>query len=236
MKRYLELGCAYGGMVFAVLFGIGFVGLAHFVPPLDPNATAEQTAAVFRDNTNGIRTGLLLSYIGCVFYLAFGASINAETQRIVSVPTVLLKLQSAAFSASILLIAGPIMVWLAAAFRPESNQSAELVQALNDFGWISFLFGWVPFVTWYMATGAAILCDTQGNDRVYPRWSGYLSLALGLGQTSASLLIYFKTGPFAWNGLFSWWLPATEFFLWFIVITVLTVKAINKRYRAAGSC
>ena len=94
MNRYLELACAYGGMIFAVLFGIGFLGLAKFVPPLDPAATAEQTAALFRDNVNGIRTGLLVSYIGCVFYLAFGASINAETQRIVGVPKVLVKLQS----------------------------------------------------------------------------------------------------------------------------------------------
>lgn len=236
MNRNLELACAYGGMVFAVLFGIGFVGLAHFVPPLDPNATAEQTAAVFRDNANGIRSGLLLSYIGCVFYLAFGASINAETQRIAGVPTVLLKLQSVAFASSVLLVAGPMMVWLTAAFRPMSY-SAELVQAMNDFGWISFLFGWVPFVTWYVATGAAILCDTSttDTDRVYPRWAGYLGMMLGLGQTSASLLIYFKTGPFAWNGLLSWWLPATEFFIWFVVITALTVKAINKRYREAGS-
>ncbi|MEC9357980.1 MAG: hypothetical protein VX836_08930 [Pseudomonadota bacterium] len=233
MTRHLELACAWGGMIFAVLFAIGFVGIAHFVPPLDPNATAEQTAAIFRDNANGIRTGLLLCYIGCVFYLAFGASINAETERIPGVPAVLLKLQSAAFAATVLLIAGPFMIWLTAAFRPES-QSAELIQALNDLGWISFLFGWLPFVTWYMTTGAAILCDTRTTDPLYPRWAGYLSLVLGLGQTSASFLIYFKTGPFAWDGLFSWWLPASEFFLWFVVMTVLSTKAINRRYRESA--
>lgn len=234
MKRYVELVCAWGGMIFAVLFAIGFVGLAHFVPPLDPNATAEQTATIFRENTDGIRTGLLLCYIGCVFYLAFGASIGAETQRISGVPAVLRKLQAAAFAASVLLVAGPFMAWLTAAFRPDTYPP-ELIQAINDFGWISFLFGWLPFVTWYMATGLVILCETHTDDPVYPRWSGYLSLALGLGQTSASLLIYFKTGPFAWDGLFSWWLPASEFFLWFIVITVLTTKAINKRYRVENS-
>ena len=233
MNRYLELACAYGGMIFAVLFGIGFLGLAKFVPPLDPAATAEQTAALFRDNVNGIRTGLLVSYIGCVFYLAFGASINAETQRIVGVPKVLVKLQSAAFSSSVLLVAGPMIVWLTAAFRAEDQPSAELIQALNDFGWISFLFGWVPFVTWYMATGAAILCSTDTKNPIYPRWAGYLGVMLGLGQTTASLLIYFKTGPFSWDGLFAWWLPATEFFLWFVVMTILTDKAINRRYAAA---
>jgi hypothetical protein len=49
---------------------------------------------------------------------------------------------------------------------------------------------------------------------------------------SATFLIYFKTGPFAWNGVFSWWLPATDFFLWFLVMTVLTTRAINSKYRS----
>lgn len=232
MRRSIDLACAWGGMVFAVLFGIGFVGLAGFVPPLDPANTAEQTAAIYRDNAGSIRTGLLLCYVGCVFYLAFGAAINAQTRRIPGVPQALPKLQSAAFSASVLLIAGPFMIWWTAAFRPESY-AAQTVQMLNDLGWICFLVGWLPFVTWYMATGAAILCDS-GADPVYPRWSGYLGLVLGLGQSSASFLIYFKTGPFAWDGLFSWWLPASEFFIWFVVITALTTKAINRHYRTSA--
>lgn len=228
MRRGIDLCCAWGGIVFAVLFGIGFVGIARFVPPLDPADTAEQTAAVFRDNATAIRTGLLICYVGCVFYLAFGASINAQTRRITGAPRALIQLQAAAFAASVLLIAGPFMIWWTAAFRPDT-WSPELVQAFNDLAWISFLNGWVPFVTWYMATGAAILCDTDETNPVYPRWSGYLSLVLGLAQSSASFLVYAKTGPFAWDGVFSWWLPATEFFIWFVVITALTLKAINKR-------
>jgi hypothetical protein len=228
MKRFVDLACGWGGIVFAVLFGIGFVGIARFVPPLHPSDTAEQTAAIFRENTNAIRTGLLLCYVGCVFFLAFGASISAQTRRIPGVPTALIHLQIAAYASAMLLIAGPCMIWWVAAFRP-AEMPAGTIQMLNDFGWISFLVGWVPFVTWYTATGAAILCDTS-PDPIYPRWAGYLGLVLGLGQSSASLLIYVKTGPFAWNGIFSWWLPATEFFLWFAVITALTIKAIKKQY------
>jgi hypothetical protein len=229
VRRAIDLTCAWGGMAFAVLFAIGFAGLARFVPPLDPADTAEQTAEIFRANTGGIRTGLLLCYVGCVFYLAFGASINAQTRRIPGVPAALGHLQTAAFASSVLLIAGPFMLWWAAAFRPDTR-SAEITQALNDIGWISFLVGWVPFVTWYMVTGAAILCDT-GEQPIYPRWAGFLGLVLGLGQSSASFLIYVKAGPFAWDGLFSWWLPATEFFLWFVAMTVLTTRAINRQYR-----
>ena len=229
MRRGVELLCAWGGIVFSVLFGIGFVGIAHFVPPLAPSDTAEQTAAIFRADSNAIRTGLLLCYVGCPFFLAFGAAISGQTRRIIGVPAGLIHLQVAAYSAGLIFIIGPFMIWWVAAFRPD-QYSVELIQVLNDFGWISFLVAWVPFVTWFIAAGAAILCDTSVAP-IYPRWSGYLGLVMGLGQATASLLVYFKTGPFAWNGLFSWWLPATEFFLWFVMMTVLTVRAINSRYR-----
>lgn len=233
MKRYLDLLCAYGGMIFAVLFGIGFLLIAHFVPPLDPHDTAEQTAKVFRDDKDEIRIGLLVCYLGCPFYLAFGAAINAQTRRIVGAPKAILQLQSSAFSASLILIIGPFMLWWVAAFRP-GEIAPELTQLVNDIGWISFLVGWCPFVTWYVATGVAILCD-DSSDPVYPRWSGYVALMTGLGQTTASFLVFFKTGPFAWDGLFSWWLPATEFFLFFVVMTVVTIRAINAQYAQGAS-
>jgi len=233
VKRLIDLVCACGGMIFAVLFGIGFLGIARFVPPLDPHDTAQQTAAIFRSNTNSIRTGLLVCYIGCPFFLAFGASISAQTRRIIDVPKSLIHLQVAAYSSSLLLIAGPFMIWWVAAFRPNEH-SAEIIQTLNDLGWILFLVGWVPFVTWYVTTGVAILCDNSPKP-IYPRWAGYISLMLGLGQTSASFLIYFKTGPFAWNGMFAWWLPACEFFTWFVAMTVVTIKAVDAQYRDAST-
>lgn len=229
MKRGIELFCASGGMIFAVLFGIGFVGIAGFVPPLDPNASAEQIAAIYRSDTNAIRAGLLVCYIGLPFYLAFAASISAQTRRIVGVPRTLIHLQVAAYSSSLLLIAGPFIIWWVAAYRPNEN-SAEIVRMLNDLGWISFLVGWVPFVTWYVITGVAILCDTSATP-VYPRWAGYLSLMMGTGQMSATFLVFFKTGPFAWDGIFSWWLPATWFFIWFAAMTVLSTRAINAQHR-----
>jgi len=233
MKRAIELTCAYGGMVFAVLFGIGFVAIARFVPPLDPSDTAEQTAAIFRADQGKIRIGLLVCYLGAPFYLAFGAAINAQTRRIAGLSKTLTQLQAAAFSASLILIIGPFMLWWVAAFRP-GDVSAELTQTLNDLGWVSFLVGWVPFVTWYVITGLAILCDTS-DDPIYPRWAGYVAVTMGLGQTSASFLVCFKTGPFAWDGVFSWWLPATWFFIFFIVMTVVTVKAINRQYEQASA-
>ncbi|WP_344604159.1 hypothetical protein [Sporichthya brevicatena] len=233
MKRGIEIFCACGGAIFAVLFGIGFWAIADFVSPLDPNASAEEIAAIYRGDTNAIRTGLLVCYVGLPFYLAFAASISAQTRRIAGVPRTLLDLQIAAYSASLLLIGGPYIIWWVAAYRPEET-SAELIRTLNDFGWIAFLIGWVPFVTWYVVTGLAILCDSSAEP-IYPRWAGYLSVMMGTGQMSATFLVFFKNGPFAWDGVFSWWAPATWFFIWFASMTVLTIRAINAQYAPSAA-
>lgn len=229
MRRGIDLACAWGGVMFAALFAVGYVGIARFMPPLDPDKSAAEIAAVFQQDTNAIRTGLLLCFAGCICYLAFGAAIIAQTRRIPGAPAALSQLQIAAFSSSVLLILFPIIIWFTAAYRPD-ERSIEMTQTLNDLGWIAFLMGYVPFVTWYIATGVAILCD-NGAEPIFPRWAGYVAVLTGTGQTSATFLIYFKTGPFAWDGLFSWWLPAAEFFTFFAVMTLMTTRAINNQYR-----
>jgi hypothetical protein len=229
--RTLEKICTWGGVAFAVLFGVGFVAIARFVPPLAPSDTAAETLALYRDHTNQIITGLLLCYVGTIGYLLFGSGILGQTRRIKNVPAAIVYLQVSCYAAASLLIILPITMWLTAAYRAD-EWAAESVQLLNDFGWISFVIGFPPFVTWFIATGLAILCDREPNP-LYPRWAGFLSILMGFIQVSAVFLPYFKTGAFAWNGLFAWWIPMTDFFLWFVIITVLTLRAINRRDYAA---
>jgi len=233
VKRASELFCAWGGIAFSVLFFIGFVGIARFFPPLSPADTAEQTATIFREHTNTIRAGLLMCYIGTMFYIAFGSGIVGQTRRIRGVAPTITYFQIASYAAATLLILIPLICWFTAAFRPY-EASPQSIQLMNDFGWIGFVIGFPPFVTWVVTTGIAILSD-KAERPLYPRWSGYLSVCMGFIQVSAAVLIFFKAGPFAWNGLFPWYIPFTDFFAWFVVITVLTIRAINKPgYEAAA--
>lgn len=226
--RALERVCASGGIIFAILFGVGFVAIARFVPPLDPSDSAAEIAAIYRGHTNAIRTGLVLCYVGTMFFLMFGSGIIGQTRRIKGVPPTLTYLQVSSYASAVLLIILPLTTWLTIAFRPDA-WSDESMQLLNDFGWITFVIGFAPFVTWVVSTGLAILCDQDEANPVFPRWSGYLSVFMGFVQMSAVLLAYVRTGPFAWDGLFSWWIPMTDFFSWFLVITVLTMRAINRQ-------
>lgn len=41
-------------------------------------------------------------------------------------------------------------------------------------------------------------------------------------------MIFFKSGPLAWNGIFIFWIPFTAFFLWLIIMPWLLLKAIDQ--------
>lgn len=60
-----------------------------------------------------------------------------------------------------------------------------------------------------------------------PRWIGYFSLWLTISAECGVLAHLFKTDPFAWNGLFTFWLPLTIFTAWFAMIDYTMIRAIK---------
>jgi hypothetical protein len=46
------------------------------------------------------------------------------------------------------------------------------------------------------------------------------------------MLFFFKTGPFAWNGLFAFWVPLSVFCGWFIMVFYLIRRSILQESRS----
>ncbi len=42
------------------------------------------------------------------------------------------------------------------------------------------------------------------------------------------MIIFFKSGPFAWTGIIGFWIPAAVFGIWHIVMTVVLLRAIRE--------
>jgi hypothetical protein len=49
--------CTWSGIACVVLLLAGFWGVAGFIPPPSPNASAAQIAQMFREHRTGIRAG-----------------------------------------------------------------------------------------------------------------------------------------------------------------------------------
>jgi hypothetical protein len=216
----------WAGLVWALLFFVGML-LAHWIPLPSPHDSAAAVARMYQLRTTGIRAGLALIFVGMIGYIMFSAVIASQCRRIKGAAAGLRYAQVGSLGACVILIVLPIIIWWTAAYRPYAR-SPQSIQLLNDLGWIGFIVGFVPFVAWAWSIALAILSD-EDKEPVYPRWAGYLCLFLGTLQIPPVLLVFFQTGPFAWNGLMSWWVPAMDFFTFFIVMLVLTLRAINRQ-------
>ena len=95
----------------------------------------------------------------------------------------------------------------------------------NDAGWLMFLMPFTTFIVQNFAIGLAILGDRSAQP-VFPRWVAYFNFWVAVLFLPGGLLTFFKSGPFAWNGLFAFWVPFVVFFTWYILMFALLRKGI----------
>ena len=213
---------AWSGVIFIILFSIGWWPVAGFLPPPDPTATGEQIAEFYQSNTWGIRAGLLLAAVSCTFYYPWVAAISAQMKRIEGVNPVYTWTQLVGGATGAFIIYLPMLIWVVVSFRTDRDPDALLL--MNDFGWLLFTTTLAPFLAQNIAIALAILSDKSAKP-VFPRWVGFYNLAVTTLFLPAGLIIFFKAGPFAWDGMLSFWVPLTDFFIWMIVMTYFLFKA-----------
>jgi hypothetical protein len=228
--------CAWCGPVLAVVFFVGFWVIARFIPPPSPAESAVRVAARFREHANSIRLGLLLTMCAGVLTVPWIAAISVQLKRIEGHFSPLTYAQLGLGAALPFEFIVPIYFWEAAAFR--SGRSPDIIQTLNDLGWLPFTGLIFTIVVQAVVIGVAVLAD-KGEKPVFPRWSGYFGFLSALLFCPAGLDVFFKNGPLAWNGLLAWWLLVVAFFSWLVVISVLLLAAIRsqegeERERQAG--
>lgn len=232
MNTRNQLLCAWSGVAFAVLFTLGFWPLAQFMPPPSPQMSAAEVAAMYQANTTQLRFGLLIMMGASGFILSFATAIAMQMKRMEGSPPVLTWLQLVSGAVGVVFFVLPCLIWSAAAFRPD--RAPELIQLMNDFGWMTFLMPFTTFVIQNFAIGLAILGDTSERP-AFPRWVGYFNFWVAVLFLPGGLLTFFKTGPFAWNGLFAFFVPFIVFFAWYLLMFVLMRKAIIEQARIAPS-
>jgi hypothetical protein len=220
-----QLLCAWCSPIATLTWLVGFGGLAGFIPPPSPNDSALQVQAMYQDNPTGIRIGLFLTCMGAALIGPFVASVSSQMRRIEGDRHhPLSNTQLGLGMLMVLLFIIPCFLLLAAAYRPDRDPA--ITQALNDAGWLPFVGGFMATFFQLIAIGICIFQDTE--QKVYPRWLGYFNFWAALILVPAGIDVFFKTGPFAWNGFMAFWLVLVVFCVWFLVMFNETRKAINR--------
>jgi hypothetical protein len=227
MSRRTELAFVSLAPVGLVLLVVGFWPLARYIPPPSAADSALQIARFYQHDTNAIRAGLLVVFISFMTYEPLVAVITrlmlSRTQN-----STLAWLQLGAGTASWLFLMVPTMVLSAAAFQP--YRSPDVTQALHDIGWFFFFMGFVPFVVQSIAITVFVFEDTAaGSNRtpLFPRWVAYFGVAFDVVFALGGLCTFFKTGPFAFQGALTYWVPLAMYGAEIVVLSWVCRQALR---------
>lgn len=233
VRRLNMMMCVWSGPLFVVLLFAGWGLVAGFLPPPEPSATGEQIAAMYHADANMIRIGMALVMSAGGFFAPWIAVTYVLMRRIEgSGFPVLSMTQALAGTYGIVTIIIPAMIWTTAAFRPERD--AELILMLNDLGWLNLTMIYSPAFVQTVAIGLVFLQDKRARP-LFPRWLGFFNIWVAVLYLPAILISSFKQGPFAWNGVIAFWIPAIAFLAWFIVLARYMIIALDRELVGEGA-
>jgi hypothetical protein len=224
VSRLVQKACIWCGPVMGLLFVVGFL-VAGFFPPPSPDQSAAEVAAMIDADRNAIRVGIVLCLASCGLLMPFMTAITIQMRRIEGSRPILAYTQLALATMATIEFVIPYVFMLVSTYRPDTHP--EVTRALFDLSWFFFLGVICTFVLQLAIFGVVILMDGR-NEPIFPRWLGYTNLWLSLMFTPASFIVFFKDGPFAWNGVFVWWVPVTAFLVWFVPNFVMLLRAVDR--------
>ncbi|MCW2749427.1 MAG: hypothetical protein JWR83_537 [Aeromicrobium sp.] len=217
---------ALAGPLYATVGLIFWALIAGFLPAPNESWSANQIANWFQQDDTRIRVGLV-GYIAIApFYLVWSIVISRVIQRIEGPDGLLGTMEFVGGIATSAVTAGSGVFWLVAAFRA-GERSPQDVQMLNDIGWFIFDMTFMATFLQMCAVGAAIILDRRQRPFM-PPWLAWASFLCAATFLPLVVLPFVQTGPFAWQGMFNYFIALGAFFIWLYVLAFYVYKAIGR--------
>lgn len=222
--KYWRL-CAWGGPVFLASFIVFWGILGLNIPPLTPAATADQVANHYLTHANQFRLGFGVAMTFAIFYGVWTVAIMKVMERVEGENHVLSLVQLVGGGLTVVWPTVSCAIWLTGSFRPET--SPAILQTLYDLGWLLIDMAYVSTSVQMVAMAVIFLADKR-EVPLFPKLMNWYTIWVAFIFLALIILPFVKSGPFAWNGWFNYWIA---FFAWFIWITgqsYFTFRAIGR--------
>jgi hypothetical protein len=222
--------CWWSLPIFYNLFGLIFVYLGKLMPPPKPGLTTAEIVAFIQTNAARMQVAWVLLTLSLGFASLSSGLIVVQMKRMTISPVLpyayLTSLAVAALPGCLLCTT----LFSLAAFRPERDP--EIVALLYDMGLLSFVGSLGCFATQYSIFAVAIFLDKR---RIFPKWLGYMSIWGAVTELVAAPIWVFRDGPYAWDGLISFYLGTIIFVVWEFFLVRALYQAIKQQQREAPS-
>jgi hypothetical protein len=228
--RKTDLWIAWWGMViFYNLFGVVFVLMTEVIPPPGPDWSNERIVQWFRDTHDGILYGFAIIFLITGMAALCNALIGYSMARM-SVS----KAFPLAYVILYSLSAIPGMLYCAillcvGALRPDRDPA--LLRWLYEAALLTFVGTMGIFLLGTLVWLIAVLID---DNRVLPRWFGYLNICNLLTEVVVAPAWTARRGAFAWNGSISFWIDTVIFAVYTVAFITVLRRMIEREDFGTG--
>ena len=214
----------------ALIWISAFFLFPGFLHPMSPTMSAAEVAGFYRDEAARIRYSMILfnwfgvGLVPVVVLLALQVRRMAHRTPILSYSLI----ACAGGPPALFLIAN--MFWLLGAFRPD--RAPDLTMLFNDLAWITFSVMVSYLIAQCLLLALAIYWD-RNETPVFRPWVAHFNVATAVALMPAAFTALALDGPFAWDGLLSFWLKNIAIATWIIVMGVVLGQTIMRQRRSA---
>jgi hypothetical protein len=219
-RRILAL-CALAGPATVLIALTGWLVAGVLPIPLGSDSSTQEVVDFYGQTR--VLAGMSIASVGICLVFPLIAVIGVHMVRMEGRTPILTFLQLITGAATGVLLLLPMLLMAVIGFRPDRNP--ELTVTLNDIAWLMFLTPIAPFIIQNVAIGVAILNDKQ---QTLPRWVGYVNFWVAFSFLPDPLAFFFHSGPFAWRGIFIFWLALATYSIFLIVMGVMLHKAVKE--------
>ena len=221
-KKLDQWICFWSVPFFFSVFGLVFVPLSWMMPPRSPSTPLPEVIDFMQSHN------LLIACV--VLTLSFGlapvsnACYLMQIKRMSVSPVFRYTLMVGSITGAIVGMLFPMFCFGLGAFRP--GYDSKILSLLFDFGYLAFIGSLGCFCVMWMAFGLAILLDTNN---ILPKWLGYYTVWQYVSELIVAPVWINKSGPFAWNGVMTFWFAMALYVSWQFIVYVCIYRAIKNQ-------
>ena len=226
LSKRIQLVCAWCGPAFVLLYGITWCVLGHNYPPPDPMFTAQELVDNFYLKHQGsILLGQSLSTATGILYMAWACQLTIQMWRRETTPILsLLQLCGGLLTTWVLIFPPALWAWCA---EMAGKVNPELIKSVHFMAWYMYDMTYMVTTVEVIALFILVVADKQ-KPALMPKWAASLALFSGLSFLPITFLPYFKSGPFALNGYWSFHVAFISYGLFTAIIGPYMAQDIKR--------
>jgi hypothetical protein len=210
---------------FATVVFLAGMAVAGLIPPPAPSQSAVDLAAFYAGHQHQIQIGLIIALFGAALWIPWLAKLAVALKDLAGPGSAVgyTQLVFGAFFAFGAFL--PLILLEVAVFRAD-RPPAE-VQAWSDGCWLVFTGFVYTFVVELLLSALTIASDPRARP-TFPKWVAYFDVVLAAANVVPAFVLADQSGPFAWNGIVSYWIVIGLDVVWIAFTTVYLLRAEDR--------